>query len=223
MLSKRLNKIVSLCGKVKRVADVGCDHGKVLAELVKGGANFVVASDISEPSVKKAESLLKEIGAKNFSVRVGNGFETLTNNDNLDVIIVAGMGGLEIIEILKNSKINLKRLILQPQNNVIKLREFLQNNNYYIVYDNIIEDKGKYYNILNVKISDTFHKLTKRELLYGKTNLKKHNPDFISMLKYENQKLLNRANNITNKILLKQILKTIALNQKEIKKASERI
>ena len=79
MLSYRLNEIVKLCGKAKRVADVGCDHGKVLAELAKNKAEFLIATDISEPSVKKAEQLLTQLNFKNFSVRVGDGCQTLTN------------------------------------------------------------------------------------------------------------------------------------------------
>ena len=198
MLSYRLSEIVKLCGKAKRIADVGCDHGKVLAELAKNKAEFLVATDISEPSVKKAEALLTELKFKNFSVRVGDGCQTLTDDDKLDVIVIAGMGGMEIIEILTNATIKLKTLVLQPQNNVIKLRQFLTDNNFYIQTDKVVEDKGKFYNIIKVVKTNEPVGLSTRQLIYGKTNLRECNTHFIQMLEQENEKLMARLNNIKN-------------------------
>lgn len=222
MLSYRLNEIVKLCGKAKRVADVGCDHGKVLAELAKNKAEFLVATDISEPSVKKAEQLLTQLNFKNFSVRVGDGCQTLTNNDNLDVIVIAGMGGMEIIEILTAAQIELKTLVLQPQNNVIKLREFLTENNFYIHTDKVVEDKGKFYNILKVVKTNERQGLSTRQLIYGKTNLREHNPHFVQMLEQENEKLANRLENIKNDEMRKAIMQNIVSNAQEIDKAINR-
>lgn len=222
MLSYRLSEIVKLCKNHTRIADVGCDHGKVLGELAKNGANFLVASDISEPSVKKAEQLLTKLNFKNFDVRVGNGFETLSDSDNLDLIIVAGMGGLEIIQILKNSKIKLTNLILQPQNNVVKLREYLCNNNFYVQLDYVICDKDKFYNIIKVKKDNKFHKLTKREITFGKTNLKTFNPEFISMLESLNFKLANRVQGIKDESLKNEIVEIIKENNVEIERAKNR-
>ena len=69
-LSNRLKAIVKFVDKKDSIVDVGCDHGKVLAELAKNKAEFLVATDISEPSVKKAEALLTELNFKNFSVYI---------------------------------------------------------------------------------------------------------------------------------------------------------
>ncbi len=222
MLSYRLSEIVKLCGKAKRIADVGCDHGKVLAELAKNKAEFLVATDISEPSVKKAEALLTELNFKNFSVRVGNGCQTLTDADKLDVIVIAGMGGMEIIEILTNATIKLKTLVLQPQNNVIKLRQFLTDNNFYIQTDKVVEDKGKFYNIIKVVKTNEPVGLSTRQLIYGKTNLRECNTHFIQMLEQENEKLMARLNNIKNDEMRKAIMQNIVSNTQEIEKAINR-
>lgn len=222
MISKRLNEILKLCGRKKRIADVGCDHGKVLGELFKKGAKFLVASDISEPSVKKAEKLLNELNCNNFSIRVGNGFETLSDEDNLDLIIVSGIGGLEIIEILKNSKIKLSNLVLQPQNNVVKLRQYLSDNNFYIITDKVVEDKNKFYNLLKVRKVENKIMLTTRELNYGKTNIKGYNPEFVRMLEYENEKLADRIQNIKNEKLKTEILTEMLENNKEMERAKNR-
>lgn len=223
MLSYRLNEIVKLCGRCKRVADVGCDHGKVLAELAKKkSTEFMVASDISAPSVDKAKVLLESLNHKNFSVRVGDGCQTLTDADNLDLIIIAGMGGLEIIEILKQAKIKLNNLVLQPQNNVVKLRQYLLNNNFYIITDKVIHDKGKFYNLLKVKKSETKQKLSFRAIKFGKSNLIDYNPEFVLMLKAENNKLANRLSAIKNLDLRNEIMQTIISNNKEIDRANNR-
>lgn len=222
MLSYRLSEIVKLCGKAKRIADVGCDHGKVLAELAKNKAEFLVATDISEPSVKKAEALLTELKFKNFSVRVGDGCQTLTDDDKLDVIVIAGMGGMEIIEILTNATIKLKTLVLQPQNNVIKLRQFLTENNFYIQTDKVVEDKGKFYNIIKVVKTNEPVGLSDRQLIYGKTNLRECNTHFIQMLEQENEKLMARLNNIKNEEMRKAIMQNIISNTQEIEKAINR-
>lgn len=223
MLSYRLNEIVKLCGRAKRIADVGCDHGKVLAELAKRKTTqFLIASDISAPSVDKARVLLESMNYKNYSVRVGNGFSTLTEQDNLDMVVVAGMGGFEIIEILKASPITLTNLVLQPQNNVVKLRQYLNENNFYIVTDKVVNDKGKFYNILKVKKSETKQRLSVRAIKYGKSNISDYNPEFVLMLEEENQKLANRLSGIKNKELYNSIMQEIINNNNEIDRANNR-
>ena len=223
MLSYRLNEIVKLCGRAKRIADVGCDHGKVLAELAKRKTTqFLIASDISAPSVDKARVLLESMNYKNYSVRVGNGFSTLTEQDNLDMVVVAGMGGFEIIEILKASPITLTNLVLQPQNNVVKLRQYLNENNFYIVTDKVVNDKGKFYNILKVKKSETKQRLSVRAIKYGKSNISDYNPEFVLMLEEENQKLANRLSGIKNKELYDSIMQEIINNNNEIDRANNR-
>lgn len=222
MVSYRLNEIVELCGKAKRVADVGCDHGKVLGELAKNGAKYLVATDISEPSVRKAGELLNQLKFKKFSVRVGDGCQTLTEADKLDMIVVAGMGGLEIIEILKKSPIKLTNLVLQPQNNVIKLRQFLMDNNFKIIVDKVIEDKQKFYNILKVKKVDKKCDLTSREIEYGKSNLKGYNPHFVLMLMEENKKLAQRQIGVKNEKTKNEMINKIIKNNKEIERANNR-
>ena len=55
-LDRRLNAIASLV-LGRRVCDVGSDHGKLACYLVQTGrAEYVVATDISAPSLRKAET-----------------------------------------------------------------------------------------------------------------------------------------------------------------------
>ena len=61
-LSKRLNEICDLVSKESVIADVGSDHGKVVAKLfLDNKIDYAFVTDISAPSVKKAENLLIDL------------------------------------------------------------------------------------------------------------------------------------------------------------------
>jgi len=53
-LSARLEQIVALCDNVKCIADIGCDHGYVTAELILSNkCSKVIATDISARSLDR--------------------------------------------------------------------------------------------------------------------------------------------------------------------------
>ena len=57
---KRIDTLCSLLRKCESFADVGCDHGYIAEKMLESGkCNQVIISDISAPSLKKAEKLLK--------------------------------------------------------------------------------------------------------------------------------------------------------------------
>ena len=99
-LTKRMKKFADLISK-KRIADIGCDHGKITAKLfLENKIDFAIVSDISRPSAEKAKKLLENLGVKAFEMRVGDGLETITKEDKIEAILISGMGGEEIIKIL---------------------------------------------------------------------------------------------------------------------------
>lgn len=206
-LSLRLLSLCELAKNSKRIADVGCDHGKVLGCLVDNyNPEFVIASDISAPSAFKAQKLLQKQDKVKFDVRVGDGFSTLTNNDNLDLIIVSGLGGLEIISILTNCNIKVPKLILQPQNNVVKLRRYLNQSHYSILKDFVIREKHMFYTILEV-VPNKLQKLSEQQLKYG---VFIDNPDenlinYLNFIKSEYQKRLNLVSNQQKDELINEI------------------
>ena len=131
-LSKRLQFVADLVSE-KNICDVACDHGKVVAKLFEEEKiDFAIVSDISEKCARKAEELLLSLNYSNFQMRVGDGFASIYESDKIQQAIISGLGGLEIIKILQNSKINLPSLILQPQNNIIELQinTFVRRYNY---------------------------------------------------------------------------------------------
>ena len=101
---KRIDTICSLLQKTTTFADVGCDHGYCSEYMLKNGlCDFAILSDISKGSLKKAETLLQEyIDAGKAKAVLGGGFVGVPKDTEL--VLIAGMGGMEIVEILSDKK-----------------------------------------------------------------------------------------------------------------------
>lgn len=154
-LSKRLNWIIEKLNKVEVIMDVGTDHGYIPIYLVKNNiAKKVIASDINKEPLKKAKINASLDGVLDkIDLRLGGGLSPLKNKE-ADVVIIAGMGGNLIRNILEsdmNKVKNLDYLILQPAQNPEVLRKYLYNSNYEILEEDICLDENKYYEIFKVK------------------------------------------------------------------------
>lgn len=129
-------------------ADIGTDHGFVPIDLLaKKKIPFAILSDINEGPLKRAESNLNlfEIDCDLYSLRLGNGLSPVRNCE-VSSIIIAGMGGENIIDILAediNKTKSYKRLILQPRKRSFMLREWLQNNGFEIKEEKLVVEAGK--------------------------------------------------------------------------------
>ena len=142
-------------------------------------------SDISEKCLKKAETLLKgEIEAGRATAVVSDGLEKLPAD--CDLALIAGMGGEEIVEILKRAPFLPATLCLQPMKNAEKLRVALMVLGYRIEKDYTFRD-GKFYDaILAVRGED---RLSAREAQFGRTNLNERPPAFLEKLQEERGKI----------------------------------
>ena len=188
MIRKRLQYIVDMVTYFDTIADIGCDHGYVCIELIKNNkVKKAIASDISYPSLKKTIDFVKVNNIDDrIETRVGDGLDVL-NKDEVDAVIVAGMGGVLISDILKknyNLKFKEKNplLILQPVQQAKDLRYYLYENKFEIVDEDIVFDMGKYYNIIVAKkineISNTYLTIEKCKdvyMEYGILNIIKKN------------------------------------------------
>lgn len=83
----------------------------------------------------------------------------------------------------------------------------------------MVEEKGKFYNVIKINLLKTFKKLTKNEILFGKTNLKNTNTDFIKYLIYEHNKIKEIVNSTTGKTQkeFKEHLKKLITIQNKMK------
>ena len=195
-LSNRLEAIVKLCDNYKTIADIGCDHGYVTAELVLSNkCEKVIATDISRNSLYKAIRFCDSLNINSYvSFREGDGFKVIYKNDKVKQAVIAGMGGMEIINILENKNIKLKNFIFQPMRDVVKLREYLIRNKYKILNDFIVYDDGIFYNIIKVTKGRT--KLRPLELYFGKDNFEENRDVFKMYLNSEKNKLLELENKV---------------------------
>lgn len=171
-LSKRLNWIIEKIDKSEIVMDVGTDHGYIPIHLVKNDiAKKVIASDINKDPLNKAKINAALDGVLDkIDLRLGSGLSPLKNKE-AEVAIIAGMGGNLIRDILEkdlNKVKNLNYLVLQPAQNPEVLREYLYNNDYEILDEDICLDEDKYYEIFKVryksgdyiKLEDIFYEIS---------------------------------------------------------------
>lgn len=166
-MTDRIKKLVSFLDKCKTFADIGCDHGYCTLYMLENGlCESAFISDISAPSLKKAEELLKDyIAAGKVKSVCCAGLE-MTDSDTEEVLI-AGMGGEEITEILINSFIP-EKFVFQPMKNAEKLRTFLLDSDAYIMRDEVFESGNKFYTVIKgVRKSTVKQAYSRANLLFG--------------------------------------------------------
>ena len=147
--SKRIDTLCSLLEKTNVFADVGCDHGYCSEYMLKNElCNKAILSDISKGSLQKAETLLADYIEEGKAVSVlGNGFYGV--DKDVDEVLIAGMGGSEIVDILSNKKYGFipKKFVFQPMHDAEKLRRYLLQNGAYIQRDFTFSDV-KFYDVI---------------------------------------------------------------------------
>src|SRR5699024_7353656 len=101
-LSKRLNAVASLVTDGYRLADIGTDHAYIPIFLVSTGKiPAAVAMDVNRGPLLRAEENIRTYGLeKRIATRISDGFAALEKNE-ADSAVIAGMGGLLTIRILK--------------------------------------------------------------------------------------------------------------------------
>ena len=153
MLTERLKCIASLV-KCDTAADIGTDHAYIPIELVKSErAKKVIASDVREGPIKIAAANISKYGLTDkIETRLGSGLSVLKKGE-ADNIIIAGMGGELICEIIKKDTETARaaKLILQPMNYQYELRKYLIENDFTIETEDIACEGHRVYNILVVK------------------------------------------------------------------------
>ena len=169
-IGPRLEAVVELCPNAKIIADIGCDHGLVTAELIlENKTDMVIATEKSEQCLNKAVLLVDSINISPFvSFRKGDGFSAITKHDRVNVAIIAGMGGDEIIHILDNKPKRLFNFILQPMKDVQRLRYYLMTHGYRFLVDKLVKEDDKYYTVMSV--TRGVEQLSDLEIYFGKSN-----------------------------------------------------
>lgn len=152
-LNKRLKDLYDLLPdeKINTLLDLGTDHGYFpIFCLLKNKVDIAFCSDISDESLDKARILAKNENLTDRTVfRTGDGLKVLKKDEKIDVIVISGMGGKLISDILDEGIDYIERnkslMILQPAQAPEKLREYLYSKEYYILKEIMTYDSGKFY------------------------------------------------------------------------------
>ena len=171
-IDERLTAIATLI-KGGTVADVGCDHGKLGYYLVSTDrAEKVIATDISAPSLQKAQELAFDNGVSHLmETRLGDGLSPIKSNE-ADTVVIAGLGGDVMAEILSSARLDGKEFdhfVLSPNTHPEKVRRELAHSHHTIVTDNLTECAGKYYTIISTQLNKDYKEtLDDEQIVYGK-------------------------------------------------------
>lgn len=192
MISKRLELVASFVPQGSILLDVGSDHAYLPIELVERGQ--IEAAIAGEVVVGPYQSAVKNVEAhgleEKIQVRLANGLAAFEEADQVSVITIAGMGGRLIATILGeglDKLASVERLILQPNNREDDLRIWLQGNGFRIVAESILEEAGKFYEILVVEAGQM--KLSASDLRFGPFLSKEASPIFVQKWQKEAAKL----------------------------------
>ena len=185
-LSKRLKAAANLVRQGSVLADIGCDHGYVPVYLVQSGIiKSAVASDINEGPLSSCERLVKENQLEDkIKCVLSNGLESI-NLDEVDDILIAGMGGELIAEILSNAdseKLKEKHIIINPMTHPEIARKFLYDNGFEIQNEIIVKDGRHYYAIADAIKMGAAIPYTKTDLFIGKTQINENNRGYFEHL-----------------------------------------
>ena len=154
-LSKRLEVVASFVNDNSKVIDIGCDHGLLSIYLVNKYKNVkVIASDINENALSSAITNIKKEKLENrIETRLGSGLDVV-KADEIDTIVIAGMGANTIVGILKYSTSKLSdvnNIIIQSNTDLYFLRKNMISMGYYIDDEELVLDKNIIYTVIVFK------------------------------------------------------------------------
>ena len=181
-LTNRLLKIASLVSENKRLADIGTDHGYIPVYLLnEGRIDFAILGDINKGPLENARSEVKRNKLEDkVDLRLGSGIEVLKKGE-VDEVIIAGMGGILIGELLEANKEvahSVDKLILQPMQAQEELRQYLLNNGYEILHECLEKEDFRLYEIIvakytgeNTHLEDNIYYEVGKKLIENKDEL----------------------------------------------------
>lgn len=154
-LSKRLQAVADLVSEGQVVADVGTDHGYIPIYLLETKkCKKAIAMDINKGPILRAKEHIAEHGLEqNIEVKLSDGVKALSVGE-CDCVVVAGMGGALAVKIMDEGREVFKSLhefVLQPQSELAKVRQYLWENEYCVIAENMVLEDGKFYPMMKVK------------------------------------------------------------------------
>lgn len=155
-LSKRLQAIANFIKDGAKIADIGCDHALLDIYLVSTMPDIkVIAVDVREGALKQASSNVVKYDVKEkVDLRLGDGLEVISENE-IDTVVISGLGGYKIVEILKNGNklTNVNDIIVQPNVDYYHVRKSICSMGYFIADEVITKENDIIYVIIHFQKS----------------------------------------------------------------------
>ena len=183
-LSLRLERVAANVPKGARLADIGSDHGYLPVALMRRGLiTMAVAGEVATTPFHAAQRTVRDNGLEQqITVRLADGLAAMKPDDGITAISVCGMGGETVRDILESGKRHLsgqERLILQPNGGEQPLRQWLMDNGYSILREELLRENRFYYEIIVAERAGPVA-YTAEQLYFGPLQLQARSPVFIA-------------------------------------------
>jgi tRNA (adenine22-N1)-methyltransferase len=185
-LKGRLRLIADKTPTCRIVADIGTDHAYIPIYLVKNKiCDMAIAADVKKGPLRSAGENIKLHGLEGeIATRLGSGLEPV-QKEELDVAVIAGMGGQLISEILETSREKAQKataLVLQPMNAPEVLRQWLYENGFCIYDEELVQEGIKLYNVVCARWTGEKKEVAAIYLYIGEKLLEKRDPLLKSLM-----------------------------------------
>jgi tRNA (adenine22-N1)-methyltransferase len=199
-ISLRLKTIAGMVDECEAVADIGTDHGYIPIYLVKNKVcKKAIASDINKGPVEKARFNIKlENMQDRIECRLGGGLTTIQPGE-VQGIVVAGMGGNLIRDIMEEGVDKFKKAefaVLQPVQNPEVLREYIYKKGYKIIDEELCIDDNRLYEIIKVTYDNKIENIDSIYYEVGKILIEKKHPLAKQYIKIKIDRYIKILNNI---------------------------
>ncbi|KTB62753.1 MULTISPECIES: tRNA (adenine(22)-N(1))-methyltransferase [Pseudomonas] len=183
-LSMRLERVAANVPVGAHLADIGSDHAYLPVALMRRGViTAAVAGEVATTPFHAAQRTVRDNGLEqHISVRLADGLAAIEAGDGITAISVCGMGGETIRDILDNGKLHLsgqERLILQPNGGEQPLRQWLMDNGYRILCEELLRENRFYYEIIVAERAGPVA-YTDEQLYFGPLQMQARSPDFLA-------------------------------------------
>ncbi len=153
------------------MADIGSDHALLPCHLVsEGHCPWAICVELGDGPYQRT---LRAVSMNNLThlieVRQGNGLEALNPNE-VKTVVLAGMGGNTIMDILKRSSSkteSFNRMVLQPMNALAELRYHASLNGWRIERETVVKDGDYYINLVLNPRGNQPYQLSETEMRWG--------------------------------------------------------
>lgn len=182
-LSMRLERVAANVPAGARLADIGSDHGYLPVALMRRGAiAAAVAGEVAATPFHAAERTVRDNALEqHISVRLADGLAAIEPADAITAISLCGMGGETIRDILDSGRAHLsgqERLIMQPNGGEQPLRQWLMDNGYRIVREELLQENRFYYEIIVAERAEPLV-YTAQQLYFGPLQMQARSPQFL--------------------------------------------